>query len=132
MKLSRCELIDLVNERFPYSEQIKNMLPLMEENAIRFSWRGHKLRVSDSGMVEEIKGSCLHSNALALSLSALMELPGLVPHAKPKTVKKWIWVMSDDDGTPLWLSREHCTEYEANEIGRPIQKIELTMIEVEI
>ena len=51
---------------------------------------------------------------------------------KPKPVKKWIWVMSDDDGTPLWLSREHCTEYEANEIGRPIQKIELTMIEVEI
>jgi len=82
---SKQDLIDLVIDRFPYPNQIKAVNIFLEDNAIRFTWRGHNIRVSTSLMVEEVQGRFCAGNDLAIVLEALLKMDiGTPDRIKPE------------------------------------------------
>lgn len=72
MNLSQGELIATITKTLPYPDQIK-AFDLSEEGCVRFTWRGHTFRVSQTGHTEEVIGGMLHGNNLALLLRAVIK-----------------------------------------------------------
>jgi len=64
-------LIEAVYRALPYSDQITN-LDLSEKNAIRFEWRGARLRITETAC-EEVDGPCLVGSNLAIVIRTLFK-----------------------------------------------------------
>ncbi len=66
------EIIEVLYNAIPYSNQIKKLDISSEEDAIRFEWRGTRYRVSVRGGVEEIGNGVLTSSDSALLVETLL------------------------------------------------------------
>jgi len=66
-------LLEAIYKCIPYSNQI-TQLSLSEEEAIRFTWRSLRFRVSLNGSVEEVGESVLIGSDASILLSGLIRL----------------------------------------------------------
>ncbi len=71
--MNNSELIECIIKAVPYPDQIK-AIDQTEEGAARFTWRGDTFRVSKSGMVETVDGSCLVGDNKSLLMERLIQL----------------------------------------------------------
>lgn len=67
------KLIEIVLAGIPYPEQIKNIDIDTESEAIRFTWRGVRYRVSGSGFVEEIGDGVLIGSDRAILMRHILQ-----------------------------------------------------------
>jgi len=66
------ELVERVIGRMPYPTQVCKLDTTSEKSAIRFTWRGTRYRLSESGGVEEVQGAMLAGTDSAILLEALL------------------------------------------------------------
>ena len=119
-----------MNERNPILSAIQKMYSYTQEDILRAYG---SVNESYDLLIMAIEYCLVNNTNLEQSAQEVLEMrESRCSRIKPKTEKKWKWVMSDADDTPLWITRKHCTEETASEYGKPIQKIDSTMIEVEI
>lgn len=64
--MEKADLIMTIVRGIPYSEQIERLDITSDANAIRFSWRGVRFRVSTSMGVEEVDKSTLGGSNLSI------------------------------------------------------------------
>jgi len=71
------ELLELVITSLPYPEQIKD-IDVSEPDAIRFTWRGDRFRVSNTTHVEQVDRGCLCGSNIAILLRRLIDKTDLL------------------------------------------------------
>lgn len=67
------ELFMAIIKKLPYPEQITE-LEFLNDNEVRFIWRGTRFRVGINGDVDEVEGSFLKCTNIAILFSALLKL----------------------------------------------------------
>lgn len=72
MKLTQEQLVELISQSLPYSEQITNW-DFSEEGAVRFQWRSSIYRVSKNLFVEEKESIFLKGSDITIILEALLK-----------------------------------------------------------
>ena len=65
------QIIEKVINVIPYPNQIKDID--ISNNAVRFTWRDTRFRVSESLMVEEVQGNLLTGSNIAIMLEQLIK-----------------------------------------------------------
>ena len=66
-------LTEIVMTGLPYPSQISALDTRSEPNAIRFTWRGERFRVSHSLMVETVERGCLVGSDIGIVMEALFQ-----------------------------------------------------------
>ena len=70
------QILELVIQAMPNPEHIGRIDVESEDNAVRFSWRGVRFRVSSGLFVEEAHNSMLCGSNLATVVQALLKAKG--------------------------------------------------------
>lgn len=71
--MTKGELLLLTTKSIPYPAQIKELDFDSEAEAIRFTWRGSRFRVSTDLLVETVGDGVLSSDNESILLQALLE-----------------------------------------------------------
>lgn len=66
------EVLELVLRAIPFPEQIRE-IGALDDEGLRFTWRGNRFRVTTALMVEEAKDGMLCGSDLAILLQAVLE-----------------------------------------------------------
>ena len=73
--LTKDGLLEVVTVAVPYSSQLRAWNTQSEEDAVRFTWRGNRYRVSlPSLMVDECDGRMLSGSDIAILMEALLKM----------------------------------------------------------
>jgi hypothetical protein len=73
MTYTQAEIIQAVYQGLPYSAGCTDIDITSEPNALRFTWRGTRFRVSSTCLVEEVENGMLCSNSLSILARQLIE-----------------------------------------------------------
>ena len=76
--MNKDNVVELVYATIPYAEQITDLNTEEDDDAIRFTWRGDRFKVSVDLCVHEIEGSMISSNNASTLLKALLKLKALL------------------------------------------------------
>lgn len=82
--MSKDELLTLIIQTIPYPQQIKEIDTTTEDDAIQFTWRACRYRVSDNRHVEEVGDGVLIGSDRAILMGHLLliaEFGALAAHA---------------------------------------------------
>lgn len=71
--MEKHKILELVLKRLPCSQQIEEIDLTSDHDAIRFTWRDDRLRISKSLSVEQVKGSALCGSNLAKVIEQLLK-----------------------------------------------------------
>jgi hypothetical protein len=66
------QILEVVLRAIPFPNQVRDLDLAREPDALRFTWRGTRFRVSDTLHVEESDGRFLSGSDLATLLGALL------------------------------------------------------------
>jgi hypothetical protein len=81
------QLVQVVIKVLPYAEQMRDLDLFREMEAIRFTWRGDRFRVSLSGFTETVDNGMLVGGNRAILMQALVQR-GLVQLLMDEAAKK--------------------------------------------
>lgn len=70
--MSTSEILVRIIQRMPYPEQIYGFE--INDDCVRFAWRGHQFRVSERFHVETVCDGFLHGTDIAIILQRLLQL----------------------------------------------------------
>ena len=70
-KMNTTEMLERTIQRIPYPSQISQLE--FERAAIRFTWRGHRFRVSESMIVETVGNGVLIGDNASILLQELLK-----------------------------------------------------------
>ena len=70
--ISNEKIIEAVLRSIPYPDQMRDF-DLSNECSVRFTWRGSRFRVSDTGYAEESSNHCLSGSNASILLTALVQ-----------------------------------------------------------
>jgi len=70
---SQAQIIELLINALPYPNQIKDIDLVSEEDAVRFTWRSSRYRVSLDLFVEEVNAGCLAGSDSAILIRRGLE-----------------------------------------------------------
>jgi len=70
--MNKDNVVELVYATMPYANQITN-LSTEEDDAVRFTWRGDRFRVTLDLSVEEVDGNMLSGSNVSMLLKALLK-----------------------------------------------------------
>lgn len=63
---SQAQIIELLINAIPYANQIKDIDLSSEKDAVRFTWRGCRYRVSNTFCTEQVLNGCLVTSDTAI------------------------------------------------------------------
>jgi hypothetical protein len=67
------KLLELIYSSIPYSSQIKDLDLIKSDNAVYFTWRGDRFKVSTGMFVEQIHGDISAGSNLSILLESLIK-----------------------------------------------------------
>ena len=71
--MTKDKLLEITMKALPYSEQMKNFDTVTESDAVRFTWRSQRFRITTSMVVEVVEGRMLRGSDIAIVLEALIK-----------------------------------------------------------
>lgn len=70
---TQAQIIELLINALPYPNQIKDIDIISEEDAVRFTWRSSKYRVSNALCTEQAYNECLITSDTAILIRRCLD-----------------------------------------------------------
>lgn len=70
---SQAQIIELLINAIPYANQIKDIDLSSEKDAVRFTWRSYRYRVSNTFCTEQVHNECLIGSDTAILIRRCLE-----------------------------------------------------------